>query len=89
VDSDFDYEWSISTAQMQRGSLMFIATDGLTDQIGGPKKIAFGKRKAFDTIVEHRTQSSSAVCEALQAALAVWQGEQTRRDDLTLFCARL
>jgi hypothetical protein len=29
---------------------MFIATDGLTDQIGGPKKIAFGKRKAFDTI---------------------------------------
>jgi len=89
VDSDFDYEWSISTAQMQRGSLMFVATDGLTDQIGGPKKIAFGKRKAFDTIVEHRTQSSSAVCEALQAALAVWQGEQTRRDDLTLFCARL
>jgi serine phosphatase RsbU (regulator of sigma subunit) len=89
VDSDFDYEWSISTAQMQPASLIFIATDGLIDQIGGPKKIAFGKRKAFDTIVGQRDQPSVVICEALQAALAVWQGEQSRRDDLTLFCARL
>jgi serine phosphatase RsbU (regulator of sigma subunit) len=89
VDSDFDYEWSISTAQMHPASLIFIATDGLIDQIGGPKKIAFGKRKAFDTIVEQRDQPSAVICEALQAALAVWQGEQSRRDDLTLFCARL
>jgi serine phosphatase RsbU (regulator of sigma subunit) len=74
---------------MQPESLMFIATDGLIDQIGGPKRIAFGKRKAFETIIAHRSQSSSAICEALQTALAVWQGEQARRDDLTLFCARI
>jgi serine phosphatase RsbU (regulator of sigma subunit) len=89
VDSHFDYQWPVSRVQMQPGSLMFIATDGLIDQIGGPKRIAFGKRKAFETIIAHRTQPSSAICEALQTALAVWQGEQTRRDDLTLFCARI
>lgn len=89
VGSDFDYEWSTSSVQMQPGSVMFIATDGLTDQIGGPKKIAFGKRKAFETIVRCRGQSSIVICEALQDALAMWQGEQNRRDDLTLFCARL
>jgi len=89
VDSHFDYQWSVSRVQMQPESLMFIATDGLIDQIGGPKRIAFGKRKAFETIIAHRSQSSSAICEALQTALAVWQGEQARRDDLTLFCARI
>lgn len=89
VDSHFDYQWSVSRVPMQPGSLMFIATDGLIDQIGGPKRIAFGKRKAFETIIAHRSQPSIAICEALQAALAVWQGEQTRRDDLTLFCARI
>ncbi len=64
-------------------------TNGLTDQIGGPRQIAFGKSKAFNTIVEHRHQPATVICEALQRTLANWQGEQARRDDLTLFCARL
>jgi serine phosphatase RsbU (regulator of sigma subunit) len=89
VDSHFDYQWSVSRVQMQPASLMFIATDGLIDQIGGPKRIAFGKRKAFETIIAHRYQPSNEICEALQTALALWQGEQARRDDLTLFCARI
>lgn len=89
VDTDFDFAWSVSTIHMPPASLIFIATDGLTDQIGGPKKIAFGKRKAFDTILGHRDKSSNVICEELQRTLAVWQGEQNRRDDLTLFCARI
>lgn len=89
VDSDYDFEWAPSTVTMLPDSLIFIATDGLTDQIGGPKGIAFGKRKAFDTILEHRASPSAAICDALKNTLLNWQGEQTRRDDLTLFCARL
>lgn len=89
VDSDLDYHWASTEIQMPAGSLIFVATDGLTDQIGGPKKIAFGKRRAFDTILEHRDQPSSVICNALQHTLADWQGGQTRRDDLTLFCARI
>lgn len=89
VDTDFDFAWSVSTIHMPPASLIFIATDGLTDQIGGPKKIAFGKRKAFDTVLGHRDKSSNVICEELQRTLAVWQGEQNRRDDLTLFCARI
>ncbi|WP_426140078.1 SpoIIE family protein phosphatase [Pseudomonas sp. DWP3-1-2] len=89
VDSDYDFEWAPSTVTMLPGSLIFIATDGLTDQIGGPKGIAFGKRKAFDTVLEHRASPSAAICDALKNTLLNWQGEQTRRDDLTLFCARL
>lgn len=89
VASELDYRWAATEVPMAPGSLMFIATDGLTDQIGGPRNIAFGKRKAFDTLLAHRHAPATAICQALQGALASWQGAQTRRDDLTLFCARL
>ena len=62
---------------------------GLTDQIGGPRKIAFGKRRACEAILAHRDESAIAIGEKLKQALAQWQGVQTRRDDVTLFCARI
>ena len=89
VDSDVDQHWQDVSIELPEGCLLFITTDGLTDQIGGPKRIAFGKRRTFETILQHRQQPATAICEALRAALAAWQGEQPRRDDLTLFCARL
>ncbi|MBN3763776.1 SpoIIE family protein phosphatase [Burkholderia sp. Ac-20365] len=89
VDSLADYEWKLRTLTVPPGSLLFICTDGLIDQIGGPKNIAFGRRRALDLILAQRTQSPSAICETLRHALADWQGAQPRRDDLTLFCARI
>jgi serine phosphatase RsbU (regulator of sigma subunit) len=89
VDSELDYQWTTSHVAIQPGSLVFIPTDGLIDQIGGPKNIAFGKRKAFEAILHNREQSATQIGKHLQQALAGWQGQQSRRDDLTLFCARL
>lgn len=89
VDSRADYVWTLHTVTVPHGSLLFISTDGLIDQIGGPRKIAFGKRRALNLIVEHRAQSPAAICEILQRALADWQGAQTRRDDVMLFFARV
>jgi len=77
--------WKLHTVTVPHGSLLFISTDGLIDQIGGPRKITFGKRRALNLILEHRAQSPSAICESLQRALADWQRAQTRRDDVTLF----
>jgi serine phosphatase RsbU (regulator of sigma subunit) len=89
VDSDADYVWTTSVMALPPGSLIFITTDGLIDQIGGPRRIAFGKRRACEAILANRNDTAAAICERLQQALADWQGPQTRRDDLTLFCARL
>jgi serine phosphatase RsbU (regulator of sigma subunit) len=89
VDSLADYEWKLRKISVPSGSLLFICTDGLIDQIGGPKNIAFGRRRALDLILSNRTEAPSAICEKLRQALADWQGAQLRRDDLTLFCARI
>jgi serine phosphatase RsbU (regulator of sigma subunit) len=89
VDSLADYEWKLRQVALPPGSLLFICTDGLIDQIGGPKNIAFGRRRALDLIAAHRDEPPAAICEHLRRALAEWQGAQPRRDDLTLFCARI
>ncbi|HWT37453.1 MAG TPA: SpoIIE family protein phosphatase [Paraburkholderia sp.] len=89
VDSLADYTWQLRKIAVPRGSLLFICTDGLIDQIGGPRSISFGRRRALDLILENRAESPAAICEKLRRALAEWQGVQARRDDLTLFCARI
>jgi serine phosphatase RsbU (regulator of sigma subunit) len=89
VDSLADYTWALSSVTLPPGSLLFVSTDGLIDQIGGPRKIAFGRRRALDYIVAHRAQPLSALCAGLQHELADWQGAQSRRDDVMLFFARV
>jgi serine phosphatase RsbU (regulator of sigma subunit) len=89
VDSDVDYVWTQTRVALPPGSLLFAATDGCTDQIGGPRGIAFGKRRVCETILEHRDAPADMIAEKLRQALAAWQGSQLRRDDVTLFCARI
>ncbi|WP_414445131.1 SpoIIE family protein phosphatase [Burkholderia sp. 22PA0106] len=89
VDSRADYAWKLHSLPVAAGSVLFVCTDGLTDQIGGPRKIAFGRRRALDTIRAHRDAAPAAICERINEALAEWQGRQPRRDDVTFFCARI
>lgn len=89
VDSLADYAWALNTVALTPGSLLFVSTDGLIDQIGGPRKIAFGRRRALELIIESRAQSLSTIRDAVQRGLADWQATQVRRDDVTLFFARV
>ncbi|SAK98005.1 diguanylate cyclase [Caballeronia temeraria] len=89
VDSRADHEWTLRAIPVATGSLIFICTDGLTDQIGGPRSISFGRRRVLDVIREHRAESPSTICEHVRLSLAEWQGVQARRDDVTFFCARI
>jgi serine phosphatase RsbU (regulator of sigma subunit) len=88
VDSEFDYSWKNQEVALPAGSLVFVSTDGLIDQIGGPRGIALGKRRVREVLLEHREKTPSEVNAALLEALRLWQGEHHRRDDLTFFSFR-
>lgn len=89
VDSHADHVWTLHTIDVPRGSLLFVSTDGLIDQIGGPRKIAFGKRRVLDLIISHRENGPFAIRERLLNGLSDWQGTQSRRDDVTFFLTRV
>jgi serine phosphatase RsbU (regulator of sigma subunit) len=88
VDTDPDQQWPTHVVDLVRGALVFVTTDGLIDQIGGPKSIAFGKRRVRELLTSHADAAAPALAGVLLDALAQWQGEQPRRDDLTFFCCR-
>ncbi len=88
VDSDFDYAWTNQELLLEPGTLVFITTDGLIDQVGGPRAIALGKRRVRELLFEHREQTPAQINQAVHDALTSWQGEHHRRDDLTFFCFR-
>ena len=88
VDSEFDFAWHNQELVLPAGSLVFVSTDGLIDQVGGPRAIALGKKRVRELLLEQRAQTPAQVNQAVLGALKTWQGEHHRRDDLTFFCFR-
>ncbi|MFJ1252074.1 SpoIIE family protein phosphatase [Cupriavidus sp. CuC1] len=89
VDTGMDFAWQNRVVQTQPGSVVFVTTDGLIDQIGGPKEIAFGKRRIREAIRASRDASAAQINEAVLDQYRAWQGHHRRRDDLTFFCFRV
>jgi sigma-B regulation protein RsbU (phosphoserine phosphatase) len=83
-----DYCWHNRTLALQSGDLLFAATDGLTDQIGGTRNIAFGKRRLRDLILGQRARSAASCASTIMQAHAQYQSSHRRRDDVTLLCLR-
>ena len=88
TDTPADYQWRNLSIPLAPGSLVLLTTDGLIDQIGGSREIAYGKRRMRDAMLAQRTATAAQAGAALLADFLAWQGEQPRRDDLTFFCFR-
>lgn len=88
-DTPADARWTCKQFELRPGSILMTCTDGLIDQIGGPKNIAFGKRRLREALVRHRELPMPELGVMLMAELRGYQGAQLRRDDLTLFGMRL
>jgi len=55
VESAFDFAWLDREIVLPAGSLVFVTTDGLIDQVGGPRGIAFGKRRVLEILLRSLT----------------------------------
>lgn len=84
-DTATDYPWRRHQRPLRRGDTLLIVTDGVTDQIGGPREIMFGKKRIQSLLLQQRALPMSSVSEALLSALKGWQGKQSARDDMTWF----
>ena len=62
----------------------YMTTDGLIDQIGGPRGRAFGKRRFQELLRENLGSPMREQEQSLRKALETYQGQQLRRDDLTV-----
>ena len=79
-----DTQFTDLTIDLMHNETFYLTTDGLIDQIGGPRRRSFGKRR-FKAFIENQRQSPlDAQQQALTDELIAYQADESRRDDLTV-----
>jgi serine phosphatase RsbU (regulator of sigma subunit) len=89
VDTPDDMQWDNHSQHLAPGAMIFVCTDGVIDQIGGPKHIAFGKQRLRRTLLEHGKLAMPELGRVVMDIHAHYQGTQRRRDDICFFGVRL
>lgn len=85
TDTPYDYCWQEHRRPLTPREVLFTATDGLTDQIGGERRIMFGKRRLHELLQRYRHLPMPELAAQLRQQHGLWQGGQSRRDDLTFW----
>lgn len=89
VDTPLDYAWTNREIPLSKGMCVYLTTDGIIDQVGGSKNIAFGKKRFSTLILEHATKAMPEQEEIIMNAFYEYQGSQHRRDDVSLLGFRI
>ena len=72
------------TIPLDTKDAFYLTTDGLIDQIGGPRGRSFGKRRFRSILKRNQGAPMQKQSDSLKRSLAQYQGKQMRRDDLTV-----
>jgi serine phosphatase RsbU (regulator of sigma subunit) len=62
----------------------YMTTDGFIEQVGGTRRRSFGRKRFIEVLTQCHACSMREQREALMTALARYQGEERRRDDVTV-----
>lgn len=88
TDTPEAYTWREHVLPLQQGDMLFIFTDGVSDQLGGERNIMFGKKRIQRLLTQYQQLPMSDLSLAFQQDYLQWQGSQARRDDVTWFGLR-
>jgi len=84
-----DYAWTNQAFDVAPGTRLYLTTDGVIDQIGGAKNIAFGKKRFREIVRLVGYEAMSQQKAVLEEKFRAYQGAHTRRDDVTVFGFRV
>ncbi|KAB1442187.1 PP2C family protein-serine/threonine phosphatase [Pseudodesulfovibrio senegalensis] len=84
VRSPEDYRFSDTSIHLTGKQRFYMATDGLSDQVGGEKRLPFGKRRFMRFVNDGFRTPMNVQREELLHLFEEYQGGETRRDDVTV-----
>ena len=79
-----DVSFTNQTVDFSADATYYMTSDGLIDQIGGERKRSFGKRRFKELLASIRDLPMSRQRDRIRDALSDWQGNQRRRDDVSV-----
>ncbi len=73
----------------QSGMVIFMATDGITDQPGGEKQLPYGKRQLMASMESSLHLEMTQQAQYILQSFRKYSGDQILRDDITVLALRL
>ena len=84
VRSPVSFEFTDTTFDLNPGTRIFLSTDGITDQIGGPKRLPFGRRRLEEFMRSRAGEPLHHQGRELVRMVEEYRGREPRRDDITV-----
>jgi serine phosphatase RsbU (regulator of sigma subunit) len=82
--ADFDSVIPSKTLSVKKGDLLFLFTDGITDQFGGDKNKKYNPARLRQFLLMNNHLSLPALREKLVIEISAWQGSYEQTDDILL-----
>jgi two-component system, sensor histidine kinase SagS len=82
-DTPLDPVFTTHHLDMGAEDRFYLFTDGITDQVGGPQRRLFGRRRVIEALAHGAGAPLATQMERLLRVLAEWRGTEGRRDDMT------
>jgi len=84
-----DYPFTDHTIEFSSQVHGYLTTDGYLDQTGGERGFMFGKKHLLRLITEHKEKDFTLQKQLFIDSLKSYQGEYSRKDDITLMGFKL
>lgn len=84
-----DFVWTEQVLPMGDGLKLVLATDGVCDQIGEEKGMAFGWTRFRNALAAGAAEPAEQMVAKARATFVGWQGDEARRDDVTVLAIDL
>jgi len=79
-----DFAYTSHRLELAPGTALYLASDGILDQAGGPKGWGFGNRRYRALLTRIAPLPAAQQLAAIEAELAAYQGDYPQRDDITV-----
>ncbi|GAA4836103.1 hypothetical protein GCM10023331_21670 [Algivirga pacifica] len=75
--------------ELEKGTELFLTTDGFVDQSGGGKRRKFGTKRFLEELVSLEGRSIQRQIDLLEERLDIYRSGQEQRDDITILGVKL
>jgi len=89
VHSDVDLTFTNQTLELKDGMRFYLTTDGIIDQIGGSKRIAYGKKRLMEVIYDNHTKPMDEQQAIILEQYYNYKGDESQRDDNTMIAFQI
>lgn len=84
-----ELKFNTTSFQLQKGDMLYLSSDGYSDQFGGKEGKKFMKKRFLETLCKIATQKTEHQKETLNEEFVQWMGDHEQTDDVCIIGVRI